>query len=105
MNNRRLTLTYLMATAVAAVVLTSTASFSQSNAAHLVGSWKGAAVPTSPPGLEPFTTLITFTSDGSAIETRRLFVPASPLGSLLETPGHGSWVGLRTANSISISFS
>ncbi len=25
------------------------------------------------------------------IESRRLFVPASPLGPLLETPGHGAW--------------
>jgi hypothetical protein len=70
---------------------TSTASFSQSNAAHLVGSWKGAVTPTSPPGLQPFTSLITFTSDGTMIESRRLFVPASPLGPLLETPGHGAW--------------
>jgi hypothetical protein len=70
---------------------TSTASFSQSNAAHLVGSWKGAVAATSPPGLEPFTSLITFTTDGTTIESRRLFVPASPLGPLLETTGHGAW--------------
>jgi hypothetical protein len=41
--------------------------------------------------LDPFTDLITFTPDGSLIEARRLFVPASPLGPLMETPGHGSW--------------
>jgi hypothetical protein len=91
MNNRRLTLIYLTAIAAAAIVVTSTASFSQSNAAHLVGSWKGAVVATSPPGLQPFTSLITFTSDGSVIESRRLLVSPSPFGPLLETPGHGAW--------------
>ena len=91
MSNRRLTGIYLTAFAAAAIVLTPTASFGDSNTARLVGSWKGAVAPTSPPGLQPFTSLITFTSDGSVIETRRLFVPASPLGPLLETPGHGAW--------------
>jgi len=75
MSNRRLTLISFTAIAAAAIVMTSTASFSQSNAAHLAGSWKGAVVATSPPGLTPFTSLITFTSDGSVIETRRLLVP------------------------------
>jgi hypothetical protein len=97
MRNRRLSMTCLAAIVILAIALTSTASFSQSNAAHLAGSWKGAVVATSPPGLEPFTSLITFTSDGSVIETRRLLVPQSPLGAaFLETPGHGAWV--RIAN-------
>ena len=91
MSNRRLTLIYLAAITAAVIVLTSTASFSQSNAAHLVGSWKGAVTATSPPGLQPFTSLITFTSDGSVIESRRLLVQPSPFGPLLETPGHGAW--------------
>jgi hypothetical protein len=91
MTNRRMTFIYLAAIATAAVVLTSTASFSQSNAAHLAGSWKGAVTPTSPPGLTPFTSLITFISDGSVIESRRLLVSPSPFGPLLETPGHGAW--------------
>ncbi|HKR30105.1 MAG TPA: hypothetical protein VJT08_06495 [Terriglobales bacterium] len=77
--------------------LTSTPSFSQqSNPGRLVGSWKAAVTPISPPGLDPFTDLLTFTSDGSVIETRRLFVPATPFGALLETPGHGGWT--RTAD-------
>jgi hypothetical protein len=88
---RRLSLRYLAAVAAAALIISSTASFSQSNAANLSGSWKAAVTATSPPGLEPFISLITFTSDGSLIEARRLFVPASPLGPLMETPGHGSW--------------
>jgi hypothetical protein len=91
MTNRRVTLICSAAIAAAAIALTSTASFSQSNAAHLVGSWKGAVTPTSPPGLQPLTSLITFTSDGTMIESRRLFVPVSLLGPLLETPGHGAW--------------
>jgi hypothetical protein len=91
MSNRRLTLISFTAIAAAAIVMTSTASFSQSNAAHLAGSWKGAVVATSPSGLTPFTSLITFTSDGSVIETRRLLVPESPVGPLLETTGHGAW--------------
>jgi hypothetical protein len=80
------------AIAAIAIAITSTASFGQSNAGHLEGSWKGDVVATSPPGLQPFIDLLTFTKDGSVIETRRLFVPASPFGPLLETPGHGSWV-------------
>src|SRR5258708_38279330 len=91
MTNRRGPLICSAAIAAAAIALTSTASFSQSNAAHLVGSWKGAVTPASPPGLQPFTSLITFMSDGSVIESRRLLVPASPLGPLLETTGHGAW--------------
>jgi hypothetical protein len=44
-----------------------------------------------PAGLDPFTDLLTFITDGTVIETRRLFVPVTPFGALLETPGHGSW--------------
>jgi hypothetical protein len=91
MLNRRSTLIYVAATAASALALTSTSSFSQSNAAQLVGSWKGAVTPTSPPGLAPFTSLITFTSDGSVIESRRLLATPTPFGPLLETAGHGAW--------------
>lgn len=77
--------------------LTSPPSFSQqSNPGRLTGSWKAAVTPISPPGVDPFTDLLTFTSDGSVIETRRLFVPATPFGALIETPGHGAWT--RTAD-------
>ena len=51
MTNRHKTTLYLAAIAAAALALTSTASFSQPNAPHLVGSWKGAVSATSPPGL------------------------------------------------------
>jgi hypothetical protein len=86
----------LICLAAIAMVITPTAGFSQSNAAQLAGSWSGLVTGTNPPGLPPFTDLITFTSDGSVIECRRLFVPASPFGPLMETPGHGAWV--RVAN-------
>lgn len=60
----------------------------------LTGSWFGTAVATSvplPPSPE-LLSLVTFTRDGGVVETRRLFIPDSPLGPLLATPGHGSWV-------------
>jgi hypothetical protein len=44
-----------------------------------------------PPGLAPFTSLITFTSDGSVIESRRSLATPTPFGPLLETAGHGAW--------------
>jgi len=89
MSNRRLSLICLAAIAMA---FTPAAGFSQSNAAHLAGSWTALVTATNPPGLVPFTDLITFTSDGSVIESRRIFVPVSPLGPLTETAGHGAWV-------------
>ena len=91
MTNRHKTTLYLAAIAAAALALTSTASFSQANAPHLVGSWKGAVTATSPPGIAPFTSLITFTSDGTVIESRRLLVEPTPFGPLLETTSHGAW--------------
>jgi hypothetical protein len=57
----------------------------------LVGSWQLRVTAASPPGLEPFDGLATFTADGSVIEARRLYVPDTPFGPLLETPGHGAW--------------
>ena len=91
MTNRPRTILYLAAIAAAALAFTSTASFSQSNAPHLVGSWKGAVTATTPPGLAPFTDLTTFTSDGTVIESRRLLAQPTPFGPLLETAGHGAW--------------
>jgi hypothetical protein len=59
----------------------------------LTGSWLGTAVATSvplPPSPE-LKSLITFARDGGVTETHRLFIPDSPLGPLLTTPGHGEW--------------
>jgi hypothetical protein len=64
------------------------------NGQALTGSWLGTAVATSlplPPSPE-LKSLITFARDGGATETHRLFIPDSPLGPLLTTPGHGEWV-------------
>ena len=61
------------------------------DAQRITGSWSGTAVATSVP-LPPLKDLLTFTSDGSVLETRRLFLANSPIGPLLGTPGHGSWV-------------
>jgi len=61
---------------------------------QLEGSWFATITATDPAGLEPFKGLLTFTRDGNVIETRRLYVPASPFGPLIETPGHGAWVRL-----------
>jgi hypothetical protein len=60
------------------------------------GSWVGTVTATNPP-LGSFADLITFVDEGGVIESRRLYVPNTPLGSLLETPGHGEWkkVGRR----------
>jgi hypothetical protein len=46
--------------------------------------------------LPPLRTLLTFHREGTVVESRRLYLPVSPLGPLLATPGHGEWV--RTAN-------
>lgn len=97
MSNARLRLMHFTVIAAAIVLLTSAPGFSQqANPAFLAGSWKAAVNPVAPAGLEPFTDLLTFITDGSVIETRRLFVPVTPFGALLETPGHGSWI--RTGN-------
>ncbi len=54
------------------------------------GSWKGVVRFTTEQR-PPLTTLLTFTADGNLVESRRLYLPASPLGPLLATPGHGEW--------------
>ncbi len=58
---------------------------------RLDGSWSVSVIATSPP-LEPFSSLMTFTRSGGVVESRRLYLPDSPFGPLLETPGHGEWV-------------
>jgi hypothetical protein len=62
---------------------------------HLEGSWIATATATGAP-LPPLRTLLTFHREGTVVESRRLYLPVSPLGPLLATPGHGEWV--RTAN-------
>ena len=57
---------------------------------QLVGSWFGTAVATTVP-LPPVRDFITFTSDGTAIESQRLYLADTPWGPLLRTTGHGAW--------------
>jgi hypothetical protein len=81
---------------LAFVACVASASLQAGDAQHLSGSWAMTITAVEPPGLPPFKGLITFTRDGEVIETRRLYVPATPFGPLLETPGHGAW--RRSAN-------
>jgi hypothetical protein len=56
----------------------------------VVGSWFLTIVATNPP-LGSFNGLISFHLGGVVTDARRYFVPATPLGALLETSGHGAW--------------
>ncbi|MGH8033231.1 MAG: hypothetical protein ACREO8_12945 [Luteimonas sp.] len=73
------------------------ASASLLGANPIVGSWFGTAVLIDPP-LGSFGDLISFHADHTVIESRRYSVHDTPLGSLLETTGHGVWrqQGLNT---------
>lgn len=61
----------------------------------LVGSYYGTITATDPP-LGQFNNLISFLDGGVVTESRRYYVPFTPLGPLLETTGHGAWK--RTGN-------
>ena len=56
----------------------------------IVGSWYGTVTATNPP-LGQFNDLISFHEGGVVTESRRYFIPGTPLGNLLETTGHGAW--------------
>jgi hypothetical protein len=61
----------------------------------LVGSYYGTITATDPP-LGQFNDVISFHEGGVVTESRRYYVPVTPLGPLLETTGHGAWK--RTGN-------
>ena len=61
----------------------------------LTGSYYGTITATDPP-LGQFNDLISFLDGGVVTESRRYYVPFTPLGPLLETTGHGAWK--RTGN-------
>jgi hypothetical protein len=79
--------TAVLALSVATIDASGDAS---TDGARLVGSWSGTATATSVP-LPPLKDLITFTNDGSVLETHRSYLKESPLGPVLATSGHGSW--------------
>jgi len=83
---------HLLTAGVAAVVVASAppAAAQAGNDPALVGSWFGTVTATHPP-LGQFNDLISFSSGGVVTESRRSFVPGTPLGHLLETTGHGAW--------------
>jgi hypothetical protein len=60
-----------------------------------VGSWFGTVTATDPP-LGKFNELLSLHEGGVVTESRRYYVPVTPIGPLLETTGHGQWV--RTGN-------
>ena len=57
---------------------------------NIVGSWLGTITAVAPP-LGQFNDLISFHPGGVVTESRRYLIPATPLGPLLETTGHGAW--------------
>jgi hypothetical protein len=65
-----------------------------STGAQLEGSWMGIVEATAPPTGSSFTNLITFTPQGGVIESRRVYVPESAFGPILETTGHGEWISV-----------
>ena len=65
---------------------------SDSDAKNVLGSWMATVTAEHPPGLPPLTSLITFSPGGGVVESRRLFVPQSPFGTLIATAGHGDWI-------------
>ncbi len=67
------------------------AGASDGNEKKIEGSWKSTITAVNPP-IGSFAGLITFEDRGTVLESRRLYVPQSPFGSLLETGGHGAWV-------------
>jgi hypothetical protein len=61
---------------------------------HIVGSWF-LTITADDPALGSFNGLISFHAGGVVTESRRYYIPATPLGPLLETSGHGAWKGER----------
>jgi hypothetical protein len=66
------------------------AAYGHGDDEDIVGSWNGTITATDPP-LGSFGNLISFHTGGIVTESRRYYVPVTPLGPLLETSGHGAW--------------
>ncbi len=71
----------------------------------LEGAWQMTVSATSPPGILPFDSLMTFVPGGGLVETRRLYLVDFPGETLLETPGAGNWQRVEgTENSFDVTF-
>jgi hypothetical protein len=78
------------ATVAAGALVAVPAEADPDNDQGIVGSWFGTVTATDPP-LGQFNDLISFNQDGVVTESRRYLVPGTPIGTLLETTGHGAW--------------
>jgi len=60
------------------------------NGSKIVGSWYGTAIAAG--GVRPpVTDMSTFASDGTIVESQRLYLNDTPFGPVIRTPGHGAW--------------
>ena len=59
---------------------------------HVIGSWS-VTITAAEPDLGSFDSLMSFHENGVFTESRRSYIPATPLGDLLGTSGHGAWSG------------
>jgi hypothetical protein len=93
MQERKLTRGKLLAAggAAAGIALTSgPAALADPKDDDLTGSWHNVITLVNPP-LGTIDSLITFGQDGTVVESRRLYIPFTPLGAFLGTTGHGGW--------------
>jgi len=89
-NRLRITLCMLALVFLSLSLFVVAPAFAEPDSPKIEGSWAGTVTATDPP-LGSFADLITLMPKGGVIESRRLYVPETPMGPLLETPGHGEW--------------
>ena len=77
--------------ALLATLAATTPAVASDSGPGIEGSWAMTITATEPAGLPPFKGLITFTSDGDVLESRRPYVPFTPFGPVIESSGHGAW--------------
>jgi hypothetical protein len=78
------------AAGVAMLASTPAAQAHDDDSGDIVGSWFARITATDPP-LGSFDSIMSFQVGGVFNESRRYYVPETPLGPLLETSGHGAW--------------
>jgi hypothetical protein len=90
-NARRICSVWAIGFGLAALLTTWQRASADAGEKRLEGAWAGTVTAVNPP-LGSFDDLISFFPGGNVIESRRLYVADSPIGSLVETPAHGEWV-------------